>query len=383
MTPMTDRERFVATMHYQQRDRCPICDFGFWPETVELWHSQGLPKSVGGGHDTTTTDQFFGMDSYWGSGPGGHVGLYPGFEYKVLEDHADHRIVQDGSGVVVQEYKNAVAMPLHLRHTLVDRESWNKHFKWRLDPTTPDRIPKDLDAARKLWQDPNRPTSCNAWCGSLFGWLRDWMGLEGVSYIVYDDPALFEEMVTTLADVTVGVLERLFAAGAKFEAGSMWEDMCYRAGPLLGVPEFRKYLVPNYKRITSVLRKNGCDVLWLDCDGCIDHLLPMWLDAGVNCMFPVEIGTWGADPVKYRKQYGKELLMMGGFDKHILAKGKREIETEVHRLAPLVEEGGFIPFADHRVPPDVPLENYMHYLETARKVWGKGVNLKPLGKVQR
>ncbi|MBI4471986.1 MAG: hypothetical protein HY646_04915, partial [Acidobacteria bacterium] len=79
--------------------------------------------------------------------------------------------------------------------------------------------------------------------------------------------------------------------------------------------------------------------------------------------------------------YGKELLLMGGFDKHILAKGQRDIEREIYRLAPLVEEGGYIPFCDHRVPPDVPLANYLHYLQTARKVWGKGVNLKPLGKV--
>ncbi len=63
------------------------------------------------------------------------------------------------------------------------------------------------------------------------------------------------------------------------------------------------------------------------CDGKIDDLLPLWLEGGVNCMFPIEIGTWGADPVKYRKQYGQDLLLMGGFDKHILAKGKREIET--------------------------------------------------------
>ena len=48
--PMTDRERFLATMHYQPRDRCPICDFGFWPETIDEWHNQGLPDWVGGGH---------------------------------------------------------------------------------------------------------------------------------------------------------------------------------------------------------------------------------------------------------------------------------------------------------------------------------------------
>ena len=45
----------------------------------------------------------------------------------------------------------------------------------------------------------------------------------------------------------------------------------------------------------------------------------------------------------------------------------------------LVEEGGYIGFCDHRVPPNVPLENYVHYLDCVRRVWGRSVNLKPMG----
>ena len=60
--------------------------------------------------------------------------------------------------------------------------------------------------------------------------------------------------------------------------------------------------------------------------------------------------------------------MIGGIDKRELAKGKREIEREVGRIAPLVEEGGYIPTVDHTVPPDVTLENFKYYLECKRKV---------------
>jgi uroporphyrinogen decarboxylase len=374
---MNDRQRFIATMHYQPRDRSPICDFGFWPETIELWHAQGLPDWVGGGHDTVSTDKYFGMD-HWGGGIGGDNGMRPGFEEKIIEDRGDHEVFMQSTGVTVLRKKQMGSIPTHLSHTLTDRESWNKHFKWRLNPDTPGRLP-DLAAARKVWNDPNYPAPRTASGGSLYGWLRDWMGMENLSYVVHDDPAWFEEMVVTLGDLTVSVLTRLYEAGAQFDACSFWEDMCYRAGPLLSPEHFKRYLVPQYRRITSLLRSHGCDVIYLDCDGCIDALLPLWLDAGVNCMFPVEIGTWNADPVAYRKQYGRDLLMLGGFDKHILARTPRDIEHEIRRLTPLVEEGGFIGFADHRVPPDVPFENYMFYLRTVRAIWGKGVDLKPLG----
>ena len=43
---MNNRQRFTATMHYQPRDRAPIADFGFWEETIPIWHEQGLPRDV-------------------------------------------------------------------------------------------------------------------------------------------------------------------------------------------------------------------------------------------------------------------------------------------------------------------------------------------------
>ncbi len=75
--------------------------------------------------------------------------------------------------------------------------------------------------------------------GSLYGWLRDWMGMEKLSLTVYDDPALFDEMIATVADCILGVLEKVFASGVQFAACSIWEDMAYRAGPLLSPRHFK------------------------------------------------------------------------------------------------------------------------------------------------
>lgn len=82
------------------------------------------------------------------------------------------------------------------------------------------------------------------------------------------------------------------------------------------------------------MHRYDVNVTWVDCDGDISLLIPLWLDVGVNCMFPIEVGTWGADPVELRKKYGKELLLMGGFDKRILAHSKEAIEAEIRRLTP-------------------------------------------------
>lgn len=378
---MNDRERFVATMHYQPRDRAPLFDFNFWEETLPEWHKQGLLAWV----DRSNSSEFFGLDeSLFSSAPQrGRVGvdvrnsLLPEFEAKVIEDRGDHELVQQADGVRVLRRKYMSSIPMHDAHLLEDRASWNKHYKPRLDPHHPDRLPANWDAQVRAWTDPRRDWPIYLPGGSLYGWLRDWMGVENLSYVVYDDPAFFEEMLNTLADLTLHLFNKILSTGARFEACAIWEDMCYNGGPLLAPEHFKRYLVPQYQRITSLLHKHGVDVVWVDCDGKIDELIPLWLEAGVNCMFPIEIGTWDADPIEFRKQYGKELLLMGGVSKRVLARSKRDIEAEIRRLAPLVEQGGYIPMPDHRVPPDVPLENYIYYCRTARAVWGKGVNLPP------
>ncbi|MCK4375815.1 MAG: hypothetical protein KAX19_10815, partial [Candidatus Brocadiae bacterium] len=53
-------------------------------------------------------------------------------------------------------------------------------------------------------------------------------------------------------------------------------------------------------------------------------------------------------------------------DKRALRDGctKAEIEKEVMSKVPqLVKQGGYSPFVDHAVPPDVPFENFRYYID--------------------
>ena len=378
---MNNRERFQATNHYPPRDPAPITDFGFWEETFPIWHKQGLPRSIHFKYDNSNHVEYFGMDfglDEVSRSADIRIGLTPAFRTKILEDHGDHELVQQADGVRVLRRKFMGSIPQPQSHLLTDRESWRNHFAPRLNPNSRQRLPADWAKNVECWKNSNREELVVLPGGSLYGWIRNWMGVENVSYVIYDDPAWFGEMVETVADCIIGTLQRALESGVKFDGCGMWEDMAYRAGPLISPKHFKQYLVPQYRRITDLLHKYGVDIVWLDCDGDIKLLIPHWLDAGVNCMFPLEVGTWGADPVKYRQEYGKDLLIMGGFDKHILQGTRADIENEIKRVAPLVEEGGYIGFCDHRVPPDVPLENYVFYLEKVREIWGHDVNLKPM-----
>ncbi|HOC31049.1 MAG TPA: uroporphyrinogen decarboxylase family protein, partial [Armatimonadota bacterium] len=362
---MTARERYHATMHYLPRDRAPIMDFGFWDETPAVWQQQGLPEGV-------HTDDFFGMDPQWIDLPL-NLGLSPHFGERVLEDRGETEIVMNCDGVTVERGKFMGSIPKHLDHALKGRETWERDFKWRLDGRNRfsdlQSRPGMADVLAKH-ADPNRDYPLGIPAGSLYGWLRLWMGVENISLLVHDDPALFEEMVETVANCIIDGLTPALESGLTFDYALMWEDMAYRCGPLLSPRMFKQYLVPRYRRITELLLKHGVDIVLVDCDGDISLLAPLWLEAGVNTMFPMEVGVWGADPVAYRRKYGKDMRIVGGIGKVLLATTRDAIRKEVERLTPLVEEGGFIPTPDHRVPPDVPFDNYLYYLECARELWG-------------
>jgi uroporphyrinogen decarboxylase len=61
---------------------------------------------------------------------------------------------------------------------------------------------------------------------------------------------------------------------------------------------------------------------------------------------------------------------MGGFDKMALGAGPEAIKAYMQTLVPLVERGGYIPFCDHRCPPNVKPEDYLYYLDLKEEMFG-------------
>ncbi|HOK53427.1 MAG TPA: hypothetical protein PKV43_03090, partial [Armatimonadota bacterium] len=90
---MKQRERWLATMHFQPVDHVPDEEFGYWNETLEVWHAQGLPEYINSNY---RADIFFGFELK--NHAPINVGISPTFEYKVLEEDDRHQKVQDGDG---------------------------------------------------------------------------------------------------------------------------------------------------------------------------------------------------------------------------------------------------------------------------------------------
>ena len=287
-----------------------------------------------------------------------NVGLLPAFQEQVLHEDGETRIIVDADGIKKEILKHVEpAMPKFLEFPVKGRADFEA-LKVRYDPASTGRYPADWEGFKASAESRDFPLGLIF--DGFFGRMRKWMGLEKLLLTLYDDPGLFGAMCDFHTEFILETIGRAVEE-TDIDYVNIWEDMAYKTGPLMSPAHVRKTMLPGYRKIVDLLRAHGVEIIFVDCDGNLDLLIPIWLEAGINGVWPIEVAA-GMDPVALRKQYGRDLLLVGGIDKRELSKGKAEVYAEVMRRVPALNEmGGYIPTVDHSVPPDVPLENYAYY----------------------
>lgn len=384
---MNNRQRAMAVLHYQDYDRLPLVHFGFWQETLEKWAQEGHLTGEearawrDGNPADTVISAKLGFDFNWYNCFSPRTQLWPPIESKVLEELPDgSRKILDGNGAVVLQKDDATGIPSEVDHILKDRKAWEEVFLPKLQfskervwkarvNTGQEMVPLDEGGLAFLQRGEwDMPRALH--CGSLYGVIRNWLGLVGSAYMLADDEPLFDEIIDTVGELCYQCTKTALETGAKFDFAHFWEDISFKSGPLINPVVFEEKVGPHYGRITDLVHSYGIDIISLDSDGKIDKLIPVWFDNGVNTMFPIEVGTWDSNIKPWREQYGKGLLGVGGMNKKVFAYDYAAIDTEVERLKGLVELGGYIPCPDHRIPPDAKWENVQYYCEKMHQLFG-------------
>lgn len=360
---MDKRERFLNNMRFKSTDRIPFypVPIGIWKETMNNWYKQGLSPNVDI-YDLFDIDQMLQMGIYFG--------FSPSFDTVILEEDEETITYINFEGIKMKELKenSELSMPQFIEFPVKTRDDFD-NVRYRLQLNEKQRFPNDWKDKCNMWKHRKVPLSMNADReGGFFGPLRNLMGLENLLFSYYDDPGLIEMMIENRVELMIDILGKIFE-DTDMDWFVFWEDMAFNHGPLLSPDLFKKYMVPAYRKVTDFLRENGVDIIFVDCDGKIDKLIPLWIEAGVNGIYPFEVQS-GMDVVKLRMEYKNDLLMIGGIDKRVLTRGKKEIDDEIRRVSSIFDHGGYIPGLDHSVPPNVPLENFIYYIKSLSKIIG-------------
>jgi len=365
----TDLERFLDCMEYRAGDRRPNHELGAWQQTRERW-TREAPDAVRDftwswfpGEATLGMDhrEFIDVD----------YAFLPRFEEEVLEETDEYVVRRNGKGVVTRALKEGtvggqrMCMDTYLSWPVSQPEDFAA-LKKRLIAAAPERYSKDLDAQLERWKGRDCPLACGCNCAANgFYWrAREWMGTEALSYAWYDHPKLMHEMMEFYADFIIET-SRPVVETIQVEYFCLNEDLSMKNGPLLSPATYRTFILPHLKRMVAFFRSHGTRYFAIDTDGDPTLLIPLFLEAGVDILWPIERAS-EVSPQEWRRQFGRDLRLWGGVDKRALTRGPDAIREHLREFVPLIEEGGFIPTVDHTVPPDVSWDNFRYYMDAKR-----------------
>ncbi len=382
---MTEKERFLRTLRFQEPDRAPLWEaVGIWPESLEKWFDEGYPENAylskyWGFEWEGDITNYWNLHSYFGFDRRDLVsvdtGLLPRFSPQTREEADGYRLSVNEYGVTLKEKLDGTSIPQFIEFPVKNREDFRK-IKCLYDPDDPARYPKRSGVnyrVDKSWKElvdeyNNADYPIGLVVTGFFAQPREWMGLENFLLSFYDDPAFVEAMMEFWGDFSLSVADKVLSE-ISIDFLKIWEDMAFKTASLISPKFIREYMMPQYKRIVDFVRSRGVDIIFVDSDGNCDELIPLYLESGINGIYPLEIKA-GNDPVAVRKKYGKDLFFFGGIEKEVLAEGPQAIEEEVMKKVPaLLESGGYIPSIDHAVPSNSSLKNYMFYIELLKKLF--------------
>jgi uroporphyrinogen decarboxylase len=114
-------------------------------------------------------------------------------------------------------------------------------------------------------------------------------------------------------------------------------------------------------------------IILVDSDGNLDELIPLFLEAGLTGVWPVEVQA-GNDLLEIRRRYPK-LRILGGIDKLEVARGKEAIDRELESKMPfMLALGGYIPHLDHSAHPEISWPDFCYYRSRLKEYIEKQVN---------
>lgn len=368
---MTNRERFRAALAFEETDRPCHVEYGFWNETYDRWRAEGLPDNVAGasGYDYDCNYVGPGPDLFehfditrfaWMSPESYYL---PPFDRTVIEEADTYRIVIDKRGVKSKVSKVGVSMPQFLEYPIKTRRDYEVLKEERLQPDVSKRYPADWDKVAEAVRDQQEVVVCVHMDG-FFAHPRELMGVERMLTMFYDDPELMRDIINYRCDFLIQLYERQIR-DTRPDFAFVWEDMCYKNGPLCSPNTFREFMLPAYQKLTSFIKGMGVENIVVDSDGDVSKLVPLWLEGGVTGLLPFEVKA-GMDVVRLGKEFPR-LQIFGGIDKHALEKTISHIDSEIERVLPaMMRRGGYVVTLDHWVQPEIPLSNYEYYVKRVR-----------------
>jgi uroporphyrinogen decarboxylase len=350
---MDSRELVKRVLNREPVDRIPMYD-SYWNEVVRDFHAQGVPEN------TRLEDHFqLDFDMFWFE----QDFLLP---KEVLEEQQEFRIETDGWGTTNKVFTETQSTPGLIDFAVKTRDEWEQSYKDKL-AFRPGRIDRDSMLSR---YETMRAAGKFIVLSMLDPFECSWhiVGPENQFMMLVTDPDWLKDMYDTHTTLIEDGWKALHDQGIRPDALWLYGDIAYNKGMLFAPDTYRSLLQPFHARLASLAHQDDAHLIY-HTDGNPMAVLPDLIDAGVDCLQPMEVKA-GMDVLELKRQYGDKLAFMGNIDaRHYQNNDIDGLRQEIERKIPAaMEDGGYIYHSDHSIPPGTTLETYVFALNLVREL---------------
>jgi len=329
----------------------------FEPTAIARWRTEGLPE---------------------GADPVEHLGMsrlallpvsfhpLPAFAPDVVSEDETYIVRRSPMGALVRERReNPTLFYGHIDHPVKTRADWET-YRQRFDADSPGRYPADWaeSVAPGLNASPHPVGLCLFPFFFRLGFYA--MGMERFLSAFYEAPELMHDVFAHWSDFVLGVLRPLLGS-VHLDFAVFGEDLAGKNGPLISPRIYEEFWRPYQNPVLDLLREHEVPVVCQWTAGNPGALLPMMLEDGFNCTWPLEVAA-GLDAAAVRRQFGRRLRLGGNVAKEAVIAGPQAIAAELERLMPVIREGGFLPALDDMASPDMPFAHYRYLIDRLQAI---------------
>ena len=179
----------------------------------------------------------------------------------------------------------------------------------------------------------------------------------------YDHPDFVDELLNAIADYNIAQVRE--AAKYDIDAVYFGDDWGQQHGLQMGPKLWRRFIKPVLRRMYGAVRDAGKYVMIHSC-GDVDEVFDDLIEMGVNCFNPFQPEVMNVAALI--EQYRGRLAFYGGLStQQTLPYGSADdVRKETEWLIGLGKDSGYIFSPAHAVEGDVPLENMLAFIETAK-----------------
>jgi 5-methyltetrahydrofolate--homocysteine methyltransferase len=177
------------------------------------------------------------------------------------------------------------------------------------------------------------------------------------------------EFIDYVLDISADWCAKFCAASVKNGVDFIWtaDDVAFKTGLFLPPSLMRDLWLPKLKRIHEPALAAGKPIMFHS-DGNVEELIPMLLEAGVDCLNPLD--PYGVDFRQLKRSYGDRLCLSGNIDIEFpLAHGTpAEVDADVKaHMEAMKPGGGYVCGSSHSIVNYIPHENFVSMINAIHR----------------